>query len=205
MYGTTDNQLGRPGCKAIILKVQTYKFRMLNPVYSISHAVVIHPGRQPFSNSPLIRGSPHSSLNVRMPIVVTGTWMGGIRASRHLIETIGRVVASIHRAELWVVFIRCVRTSFVPPSCPVERPLAAQHTIKVLLCLVHHCPTLTVHLTDMVPIHNDIQGLHMKKLMGEQSDTLARLKTTFRPLSTEGCSCVRPTSFCNCRLASQSS
>ena len=45
----------------------------------------------------------------------------------------------------------------------VGRALAAEHTVGTLLCLVHHCPTLTVHLTKVVPIHNDsVQGLHVK-------------------------------------------
>ena len=38
----------------------------------------------------------------------------------------------------------------------VGRALAAEHTVGALLCLVHHYPTLPVHLTNMVPIHNDV-------------------------------------------------
>ena len=41
-------------------------------------------------------------------------------APRYLIEGNGRVVASIHRAELWVVFIWCIGPCFVLPSCPVD-------------------------------------------------------------------------------------
>ena len=76
-------------------------------------------------------------------------------------------------------FIRCVGPSFVLPSCPQWDEhwlLVAEHTVGVLLCPVHQCPTLPVHPTNMVPIRNVVQGLHVKNLMGEQSDTLARPK-----------------------------
>ena len=44
------------------------------------------------------------------------------------------------------------------------------------LCLVHHCLALPVRLTNMVHIHNYVRSIHVKNLMDEQSETLAKPK-----------------------------
>ena len=111
-------------------------------------------------------------------IVMTGTMVkwdhlyGQDKGTRCSIEANGRVLRPTRRAEPYTIFIWHI-------------------TDQVLLCLpvpsgtsigwraYSQCATLSlsIRLTDIVVlIHNYVQSIHMKNLMDERSETLARPK-----------------------------